>query len=81
MTPIKNTPVFPTNAEAITAGATIFKPSTIWADVGGTITVIPADAANDADTVSFVVPNSGTVPCLCRGVTAVVSASGLKRIF
>lgn len=80
MKPVAVTPLYPTNAEAITPGAGKFAPSIIWADTGGTVTVVPFDN-DDADTVSFVIPDASAVPVMCKKVTAVVGAAGLKRLW
>lgn len=79
MKPNASTSLYPSSAEAITPGATKFSPSVVWADTGGTVTVIPAEG-DGTFTVTFTIPDASTVPVMVIAVTA-ATASGLKRIF
>lgn len=80
MLPNAKTTVFPTSAEELTPGPTHFRPSIVYADVGGTINVIPADG-DGTTIVPFAVKDCGVVPVMVVAVTSVTGASGLKRIF
>lgn len=83
MTPSSKTTLFPTSAEALGSFPTnVWKtPAVIWADTGGTITVIPYDADNDTP-VAFTIADASTVPVMVKKVVSIGGpAAGLKRIY
>lgn len=77
--PYATTPVFPTNATAVTpSDSTEFAPSAIYVGVGGNVTV----RTLEGNTVEFVgVPAGACVPVLATQVRAATTAGSLVRVF
>lgn len=83
MKPQAKTTLYPTSAEALGSFPTAVwrDASIIWADVGGTITVVPFDADTGDTAVAFTIPDASTVPVMVKKVVSIGTASGVKRIY
>ncbi len=66
------------NAVAVTVGATVFNPSTLFIGVGGNITVTTAEGQTGV--VFKNLPNASILPVLVTAVTA-ATATDIVRIY